>query len=153
MGDSGRNLGLIGFLVTSFSMLISKCGVDVDPSIRPFNPGTFVQFLNKNGGFAAGGNFVWAGATKAAPAFKYRGQITLSGIDRATKLRKIQEIVSQKGVYAVAEVKGNTGQHWVAVLSTQDGEITMMDPGSQSTSMWSRYDWRNTSAFTYYRVG
>ena len=153
MGDSGRNLGQIGCLVTSVSMLIAKSGVDVDPSIRPFNPGTFVQFLNKNGGFAAGGNFVWAGATKAAPAFKYRGQISLSGMDRATKLRKIQEIVSQKGVYAVAEVKGNTGQHWVAIDSVSGATINMMDPSTDSTDMWTQYNWANTSTLAYFQVG
>ena len=29
----------------------------------------------------------------------------------------------------------------------------MMDPGSASTDMWAQYNWANTSAYAYFRVG
>ena len=151
MGNSGRSLSQIGCLVTSVSMLIAKSGVPVE--VSPFDPGTFVQFLNKHGGFASGGNFIWGVATQVAPSFHYQGQISLAGMSREAKLNKIKEITSQKGVYAAVEVKGNTGQHWVAIDGVNGSTINMMDPSSNSTDMWSRYNWVNTSTIAYYRVG
>ena len=62
-------------------------------------------------------------------------------------------ITSQKGVYAAVEVKGNTGQHWVAIDGVNGSTINMMDPSSNATDMWSRYNWVNTSTIAYYRVG
>ena len=56
------------------------------------------------------------------------------------------------GYYVVAEVKGNTGQHWVAVDSIQNGVINMMDPGTNATNMWKTYPSRNTSRFVYFKV-
>ncbi len=153
MGNSGKNIHQIGCLVTSVSMLIAKSGVEVNPSISPFNPGTFVEFLNKNGGFSSGGNFNWSAATAAAPSFVYRGKISVAGMSREQKLRRIQELLSQKGVYVVAEVKGNTGQHWVAIDSVSGSVVNMMDPASQSTDMWAQYNWANTSTLAYYQVG
>lgn len=152
MGNSGSNIRQIGCLVTSVAMLIAKSGVAVDPSIKSFNPGTFVQFLNSHGGFASGGNFVWAMATKAAPSFVYQGQVSLSGMSRQQKLNKIKEITSQPGVYAVAEVKGNTGQHWVAIDGVIGNTVNMMDPASDNNDMWGQYNWNNTSTIVYYRV-
>jgi len=151
MGNSGKTIKQIGCLVTSVSMLIAKSGVQTN--ISNFNPGTFVEFLNSHGGFVSGGNFVWGVATQAAPSFKYQGQISVSGLSREQKLNKIKELISQNGVYVVAEVKGNTGQHWVAIDSVSGSTVNMMDPGSSSTDMWSQYNWANTSTLAYYRVG
>ena len=153
MGSSGKTISQIGCLATSVSMLIAKSGVPTDPSINPFNPGTFVEFLNKNGGFDGGGNFVWSAATKAAPTFVYKGQVGLSGLSQSQKLRRIQELVSTPGVYATAEVKGNTGQHWVAIDSVSGSTVNMMDPSSDSTDMWAQYNWANTSTIAYFQVG
>ena len=150
IGNSGSTIRDIGCLATSISILIAKSGVPTN--ISNFNPGTFVEYMNTHGGFDSGGNFQWAGATAAAPSFKYQGRIELSGMDRQQKLNTIKNIVNQKGVYAVAEVKGNTGQHWVAIDSVVGDKINMMDPGSKSTDMWVQYNWVNTSALVYYRV-
>ena len=150
MGTSGKNICNIGCLVTSISMLMAKSGVQT--SIANFNPGTFVEFLNSNGGFASGGNFVYAGATKAAPNFVYQGQVSVSGMTKQQKLEKIKSLVNQNGVYVVAEVKGNTGQHWVAIDSVNGDTVNMLDPASNSTDMWAHYNWANTSTLVYYRV-
>lgn len=150
MGSSGRTLCNIGCLVTSVSMQIAKSGVPTN--ISNFNPGTFVEFLNKNGGFVSGGNFVWAGATKAAPSFVYQGSVSVLGMTKQQKLDKLKSLVSQQGVYVVAEVKGNTGQHWVAIDGINGDTINMLDPSSSSNDMWGYYNWANTSTFAYYRV-
>lgn len=150
MGNSGRTLCNIGCLVTSVSMQIAKSGVPTN--ISNFNPGTFVEFLNKNGGFVSGGNFVWAGATKAAPSFVYQGSVSVLGMTKQQKLDKLKSLVSQPGVYVVAEVKGNTGQHWVAIDGINGDTINMLDPSSSSNDMWGYYNWANTSTFAYYRV-
>ena len=151
MGSSGKSLSQIGCLVTSVSMLIAKSGVPVN--VSPWNPGTFVQFLNQHGGINSGGNFIWNVATQAAPSFHYQGQISVEGMSREAKLNKIKEIVSQQGVYAVVEVKGNTGQHWVAIDSVTGSTVNMMDPSTDATDMWAQYNWANTSTIAYYRVG
>lgn len=151
MGGSSSTLGQIGCLVTSVSMLIAKSQVPVN--INPFNPGTFVEFLNKHGGIDSGGNFQWGVATQAAPSFHYQGKVDVSGMSRNDKLNTIKGIVNQPGVYAVAEVKGNTGQHWVAIDSVTGSTINMMDPSSRSRDMWAQYNWANTSTIAYYKVG
>ena len=110
-----------------------------------------VEFLNRNGGFVSGGNFVWGAATKACPGFIYQGQINIHSYSRQQKLNKIKEMLSA-GYYVVAEVKGNTGQHWVAIDAVQGETIVMMDPGSSSTDMWGQYNWRNTSTLAWYKV-
>ena len=73
-------------------------------------------------------------------------------MSREQKLSKIKELTSQQGVYVVAEVKGNTGQHWVAIDSVSGNTVNMMDPGSSSTDMWGQYNWANTSTLAYYKV-
>ena len=151
LGNSGKSIRQIGCLVTSVSMLIAKSGVPTN--ISNFNPGTFVEYLNAHGGFSSGGNFIWAAATQAAPSFVYQDRISVLGMSKQQKLDTLKSLVSQKGVYVVAEVKGNTGQHWVAVDSISGDTINMMDPGSKSTDMWKEYNWNNTSTFVYYRVG
>ena len=150
MGNSGRTISQIGCLVTSVSMLIAKSGVPTN--VSPFNPGTFVQYLNQHGGLDGGGNFTWSAATKVAPSFVHAGTVSVAGMDQSSKFNKIREIVSQNGVYAVAEVKGNTGQHWVAIDGISGSTINMMDPSSNSTDMWAQYNWNNTSTIVYYKV-
>ena len=150
MGNSGKTIRQIGCLATSVSILVAKSGVDT--VINDFNPGTFVEFLNKNGGFVSGGNFVWGSVSKAAPKFKFVGKVPLAGLSKEQKLKQIKNIINQKGVYAVAEVKGNTGQHWVAIDSVNGNTVNMMDPGSSSTDMWAQYNWGNTSELAYFKV-
>ena len=88
----------------------------------------------------------------AAPSFVFQQKISVSGYSRDQKLQRIQELLDQ-GYYVVAEVKGNTGQHWVAIDSVSNDTIRMMDPGSTSTDMWAEYPWGNTSTIAYFKVG
>ena len=150
MSNSGSNICGIGCLVTSVSMLIAKSGVQT--TIPNFDPGTFVQYLNSNGGFASGGNFIWGSATGVAPSLKYQGKIGLSGMSQQNKLNSIKQALDS-GAYMTCEVKGNTGQHWVAVDSIQGNNVIMLDPGSNSNNMWQQYNWANTSECAVYRVG
>ena len=148
IGNSGKNIGNIGCLVTSISILIEKSGANT--TIIPFNPGTFVEALNKNGGFDEKGNLQYAAINKVVPNFEFVGRVELKGKLQNEKYNKIKEY-QDKGYYLAIEVKGNTGQHWVAVLNV-DNSITMADPGSDSTSLWSTYNWENTSQFVYFKT-
>ncbi len=149
IGTSGRTIQQIGCLATSVAILIAKSGVPTN--VANFNPGTFVDYLNSRGGFS-GGNFIWASVSQIAPRFQFQGRVYVSGMSRQEKLNKIKELVNQKNIYVVAEVKGNTGQHWVAIDSVNGDTINMMDPGSTSTNMWQEYPWGNTSTLAYFRV-
>ena len=146
MGNSGKSIGNIGCLVTSISMLIEKSGANT--TIMPFNPSTFVEALNKNGGFDNDGNLQYGAINKVIPNFKYVGRVMLKDKQQNEKLSLIKEY-QDKGYYIAIEVKGNTGQHLVAVLEVDNG-ITMSDPASSGTSLWSIYNWRNTSQFIYF---
>lgn len=152
IGNSGKTIKQIGCLVTSLAIQVAKSGVPTN--VNNFNPGTFVEALNKQGAFGDGGALLsYASVEKVAPTFKYQGYIDVKGMGKTEKLNAIKNIVNQKGVYAVAEVKGNTGQHWVAIDSISGDKINMMDPGSSSTDMWDEYNWNNTSRIVYYKVG
>lgn len=148
IGNSGKNIGNIGCLATSISILIEKSGVN--NTIIPFNPGTFVEALNKNGGFDEKGNLQYAAINKVIPNFEFVGRIDLKGKTQNEKFSKIKEY-QDKGYYISVEVKDKTGQHWVAVLNV-DNTITMVDPASDGTSLWSTYNWENTSQFVYFKT-
>ncbi|MBQ6324042.1 MAG: SpoIID/LytB domain-containing protein [Bacilli bacterium] len=150
LGTSGKTIHQIGCLATSIAMLVAKSGVPVN--VDTLNPGTFVTYLNSHGGFS-GGNFIWASVTSIAPNFHFSSDISVAGLSKQQKLAKLKELLSQPNTYVVAEVKGNTGQHWVAIDSVNGDTITMMDPGSASTDMWSEYNWANTSRFVTFTAG
>lgn len=150
--DSSRSIGNIGCLATSISMLIAKSGaIDGLPTANTlkgnFNPGTFVEAMNKAGGFDSGGNLYWANVKKVVPNFVYdsSSKQTLSGLSRDAKLKVIKRKISQANTYCVVEVKGGQGQHWVAVDSVNGTYIKMLDPGSKATNLWKEYDYKRTS--------
>lgn len=149
LGNSGKSIQNIGCAATSVAILIAKSGV---PTTVELNPGTFVEKMSANGGFGSGsclGCINWAKASVVAPSFKYAGRISVAGYSREQKLSTLRTLLNS-GKYVVAEVKGNTGEHWVAVDAIQGNNVLMMDPGSSSTNMWERYPWQNTSIYVYY---
>lgn len=151
MGNSSGTIGSIGCLVTSVSILIEKSGVN--STIKPFNPGTFVEALNKNSGFDSNGNLQYAAITKAVPGFEYVGNVNLRNKTKDEKLSLIKQYLSS-GYYITIEVKGATPgqQHWVAVISVDDNSVIMVDPGSEQTNLWNAYSYSKTSQFNYFKV-
>lgn len=150
LGSSGKTIKSIGCLATSVSILIAKSGVPTNVA-GDFNPGTFVTALSRVGGFSSGGLFQWWTVERVAPSFKYVGKTSVAGMSQSAKLSTLQNLLNS-GYYVVAEVKGDTGEHWVAIDGISNGRIIMMDPGSPSTDLWSQYNWVNTSQFNYFKV-
>lgn len=148
IGNSGKNIRQVGCLATSVAILIAKSNVPT--KVENFNPGTFVEYLSKNGGFS-GANFNWASTSKIAPSFQSQNLYNISGYSQQQKFNKINELLND-GCYLVAEVMGNTGQHWVAIDGISGSTILMMDPGSSNTNMWDEYYWGNTSRLGCYKV-
>lgn len=151
VGKSSGTLGSIGCLITSISILIEKSGCNT--MIKPFNPGTFLEALNKNNGFDGNGNLQYAAVTKAVPAFKYVGNQNLRGKSKEEKLSIIKQYLDF-GYYLTAEVKGATkgSQHWVAVTKVDGNSVIMVDPGSNQTIMWNAYNYEKTTQFNYFKV-
>ncbi len=150
LGNSHETIKSAGCLVTSVAMLIAKSGVQTNVN-GEFNPGTFVESLNANNAFTSTGAYKWI-TSPAAPSFQKAGSLQISGYSKQQKLNKIVELINN-GYYVVAEVKGNTGQHWVAIDAVSGQTIVMMDPGSSATDMWAQYNWQNTSMLVYFKVG
>ena len=152
IGNTTSTMGDIGCLVTSIAILIQKSGVNT-ATITPFNPGTFVEALNKVGGFSSNGSLQYAPISQVVPDFKYIGQIELRGKTREEKLSTITNYFNQ-GYYLTVEVKGATpgNQHWVAVIGIDDNNIKMVDPATDHTDMWSAYEWSKTSQFNYFKA-
>ena len=151
VGNSSGTLGSIGCLITSISILIEKSGCNT--MIKPFNPGTFLEALNKHNGFDSSGNLQYAAVTKAVPAFKYVGNQNLRGKTKDEKLSLIKQYLDS-GYYLTAEVKGATkgSQHWVAVIRVENNNVIMVDPGSNQTVMWNAYNYEKTTQFNYFKV-
>ena len=152
IGNTNSTIGNIGCLVTSIAILIEKSGVPT-PSIEPFNPGTFVEALNKNGGFDERGNLYYGPISKVVPNFKYVGNVNLRGKSRSEKLALITQYVNA-GYFVTEEVKGATpgNQHWVAVTGVNGNNVIMVDPASNQTDMWSAYEWSKSSQFNYFKA-
>ena len=151
IGNTNSTVGRIGCLVTSIAILIEKSGANT--TISPFNPGTFVEALNKNGGFDSGGNLQYAAVNKAVPGFSYVGNVNLRGKSRSEKLATISQYFS-KGYYLTAEVKGATqgSQHWVAITGVDSVNVMMVDPASNQTILWNAYEVGKTTQFNYFQV-
>lgn len=152
IGNTNSTIGNIGCLVTSIAILIEKSGVPT-PNIEPFNPGTFVEVLNKNGGFDDRGNLYYGPISKVVPNFKYVGNVNLRGKSRSKKLALITQYVNA-GYFVTEEVKGATpgNQHWVAVTGVNGNNVIMVDPASNQTDMWSAYEWSKSSQFNYFKA-
>ena len=152
IGNTNSTIGNIGCLVTSIAILIEKSGVPT-PNIEPFNPGTFVETLNKNGGFDERGNLYYGPISKVVPNFKYVGNVNLRGKSRSEKLALITQYVNA-GYFVTEEVKGATpgSQHWVAVTGVNGNNVIMVDPASNQTDMWSAYEWSKSSQFNYFKA-
>lgn len=152
IGNTNSTIGNIGCLVTSIAILIEKSGVPT-PNIEPFNPGTFVEALNKNGGFDESGNLYYGPISKVVPNFKYVGNVNLRGKSRSEKLALITQYVNA-GYFVTEEVKGATpgNQHWVAVTGVNGNNVIMVDPASNQTDMWSAYEWSKSSQFNYFKA-
>ena len=60
----------------------------------------------------------------------------------------------ENGYYLAIEVAGatETEQHWVALDYVTDNKIIMLDPGSNETNMWKKYDWNLTTQFVYFKT-
>ena len=152
IGNTNSTIGNIGCLVTSIAILIEKSGVPT-PNIEPFNPGTFVEALNKNGGFDERGNLYYGPISNVVPNFKYVGNVNLRGKSRSEKLALITQYVNA-GYFVTEEVKGATpgNQHWVAVTGVNGNNVIMVDPASNQTDMWSAYEWSKSSQFNYFKA-
>ena len=142
-------MGEIGCLITSISILIDKSGTNI--AIEPFNPRIFLNALNKNNGFVSEGNLQYAAVNIAVPDFEYVDRIMLKGKTKEEKY-KIISSYHNKGYYLAVEVKGDTGQHWVAVMDTSNNQVGIVDPSSNATEMWIKYDYKDTSQFVYFRI-
>ena len=151
IGNTNSTLGQIGCLVTSISILIEKSGCNT--TISPFNPGTFLEALNKNNAFDGSGNLQYAGVTRAVPNFSYVGYVNLRGKSRTEKLALITQYFNQ-GYYLAIEVKGATpgNQHWVAITGISGNNVIIVDPASDGTDLWSSYEWGKTSQFNYFKA-
>lgn len=151
IGNTNSTLGQIGCLVTSISILIEKSGCNT--TISPFNPGTFLEALNKNNAFDGSGNLQYAGVTRAVPNFSYVGNVNLRGKSRPEKLALITQYFNQ-GYYLAIEVKGATpgNQHWVAITGISGNNVIIVDPASDGTDLWSSYEWGKTSQFNYFKA-
>lgn len=151
IGNTISTIGNIGCLVTSIAILIEKSGVNT--TIIPFDPGTFVEALNNNGGFDGKGNLYYAPISTVVPNFKYVGNVNLRGKTRAEKLEQIKQYQNQ-GYYLTIEVKGATpgNQHWVAIIGVDGNNVNIVDPASDKTDLWSAYEWSKTSQFNYFKA-
>lgn len=147
---NGGTIHDIGCLVTSIAIQIAKSGVNTGMST--FNPGTFVEGLNRVSAFSPGGALAdYTSVSRVVSGFQYVNQQYLTGMSKSDKLNVIKNLLDQ-GYYPICEVMGNTGQHWVAIDRVEGDNVIMMDPGSEAVNLWSQYDWNNTSKVIYYKA-
>lgn len=147
MGAS-TTIGANGCTSTSVAMAIAKSGVST--KLKNFNPATFVNWMNKNGGYIGydkngketkGNLLVWG-----APAGVINGSYSASKKEFIDKTGK--ELMSQsaakkyiadllkKGLYPIvgvsrtgncSESQGRSG-HWILADRVENGQIKVLDP-------------------------
>ena len=150
IGNTSETIKSVGCLATSIAILIKKSGVPT--VIENFNPGTFVEKLNQNGGFDQA-FLQWNVVTNIIPSFQYQGKIEFNNLSKSEILSKIKSVIETPGVYAVVKVNGeqvNLGTHWVAIDAVNGNDVVMIDPGSNSRSLFSTYS--EVLEISYYKV-
>ena len=134
----GGSMASIGCLVTSFAITIARSGTQITnlPSgYSSFNPGALVTVLNKNGGFTGGGAFTWNGYQSIAPNVKYYPFVHTNITNTADLAETLSAELSTpaEGKYQKFIIinihHNNSSQHWIAVDSVTDNEVTLFDPG------------------------
>ena len=126
-GDVGDTISKSGCAVTSIAILMVHSGaVSTDPNV--FNPGIFVNWLKKNGGFTSQGWLYWNAVNGYTSKFSFNVKVNLSGL---TKQKKIDEIANyiKQGYVIVAEV--NSGGHYVAIDRVENNIVYMFDPANR----------------------
>lgn len=151
IGNTTSTIGQIGCLVTSIAIIIEKS--EVENKLVPFNPGVFVEELNKNNGFDDKGNLQYSAISKVVPNFKYMDTVDLRNKSKNEKFSIIKKYI-EDGYYLTTEVKGATAgnQHWVAITDVEGNNIYIVDPASNYTELWPSYDWDKTTQFIYFKV-
>lgn len=134
----GGSMASIGCLVTSFAITIARSGTQITnlPSgYSSFNPGALATVLNQNGGFTGGGAFTWKGYQSIAPNVKYYSFVHTEITNTADLAETLAEELSTpaEGKYQKFIIinihHDNSRQHWIAVDSVTDNEVTLFDPG------------------------
>jgi len=147
IGNTSKTISKIGCAATSVAIQIARSGTRV--IIDNFNPGTFVQALNRAGGFTAAGNIYWASASVVAPNFKFDKQVNISGLGKQEKLNRIRSLINE-GCYLIMSVK-NSG-HWVAVTGVTNDNVAILDPGAKNRFFaWPVYSVEGTQRLTCYK--
>ena len=137
LGNSSDTVKASGCAVTSAAILMVHSG---SVTSDDFNPGVIVDFLNHNGGFSSGGLLNWWALSNYAPDFKYVD--TYNVLKGSTQAEKAQEIKNylDEGYYVMVRISNAKTTHFVAIDSVSGSRVTMMDPGSSSTSLFDKYD-------------
>lgn len=146
VGSSGDNIGSIGCLATSIAIEMARSGTTISNISGGFNPGTFVEALNKNNGFDDGGNFRWQGHESVASNWKYYDNSVPANVSSTSALaKKLSEELSTpaEGKYQKFIVLQTTSnkysEHWVAVDSVTDSGVTIFDPAEQGNTLDDNY--------------
>lgn len=143
IGSSSKNICKIGCAATSISIQIASSKTNV--SIPTLNPGTFVETLNKNGGFTSKGSIFWEKAAVVAPKFKYLARESISG-NVETKANKLREYLNNNEyvIIGVHKSANDDISHWVALNKVVDNDVYMFDPGSSATKLFDQYPYTKT---------
>lgn len=148
MGAS-TTIGKNGCTSTSVAMAIAKSGVST--KLKNFNPATFVNWMNKNGGYIGydkdgnvikGNLFVWgtpAGVINGSYSASKTEFIDTNGkelMSQSAAKKYIADLL-KKGLYPIvgvsrtgncSESQGRSG-HWVLADRVENGQIKVLDPG------------------------
>ena len=147
LGSKGETIKKVGCLATSVAIQIKLSGTQVNS--ENFNPGTWVQYLNKHGGFS-GSLFNWSDTWLGlAPNWHLVDARIYLPKSKEEKIRTIKQYLDQ-GYYPIMTVKKSEG-HWVAVTGVTNDNVLIADPGSAATTAWPKYEVTNTTRMAIFK--
>jgi len=144
----GRSLSAIGCLITSVSMQMARSGTKIanlPNGYDKFNPGAFATTLNNNSGFSGGGNFNWTGHQGIADNWVMGNSVSTNITSTSELASTLSNELStgaegQYQKFIVLQLHHNKSrQHWVAVDTVTDNQVTIMDPGATGTTLDDNY--------------
>ena len=136
MGSS--TIARSGCLVTSVSILLVGSGAKKDAYVKGnFDPGVFVDWLNKNGGFIGAG-LVWSAVGRYASSFSSYTDTrssgsSFSGLGQSGQASALAGHIDKGHFITVCVNNPSTGNtHWVAVDYVNGSDVVVCDPGYRS---------------------
>lgn len=136
MGNGSATVSRYGCTTTSVCMAAVRLGCESDSN---FDPGVFVNRMNKNGGYTSGGGMIWSVMHKVIPNMPSIKDVYFSGQSTAQRISTIKSYLDSGYAVIVKMDRWSGSSHYVLADYVSNGELYILDPGGANGNIKNKY--------------